>query len=129
MKGFCRRTCQQARMDDYEIGYKRPPREHRFQPGKSGNPKGRPRKAKVPISSDDAEIMRRLDAQLITVGGRERTWREAEIHRLWELALKADNGAIVLLDKLRDQRPSPKRGGVRFVPISDLMSGIYHEEK
>jgi hypothetical protein len=27
---------------DYEVGYGRPPKETRFQPGKSGNPRGRP---------------------------------------------------------------------------------------
>ncbi len=30
--------------DDYEIGYKRPPKHSRFKPGQSGNPRGRPRK-------------------------------------------------------------------------------------
>src|ERR1700722_7852192 len=28
---------------DYEVGYGRPPRKTRFQPGKSGNPRGRPK--------------------------------------------------------------------------------------
>jgi len=28
---------------DYEVGYGRPPKETRFQPGKSGNPRGRPK--------------------------------------------------------------------------------------
>lgn len=28
---------------NYEVGYKRPPREHQFKPGQSGNPKGRPK--------------------------------------------------------------------------------------
>ena len=29
---------------EYSVGYKKPPRHTRFQPGKSGNPKGRPKK-------------------------------------------------------------------------------------
>jgi hypothetical protein len=31
---------------DYEVGYGKPPRGSRFKPGKSGNPKGRPRGSK-----------------------------------------------------------------------------------
>jgi hypothetical protein len=31
--------------DIYAVGYKRPPREHRFPKGKTGNPKGRPKTA------------------------------------------------------------------------------------
>ncbi|WP_428515363.1 DUF5681 domain-containing protein [Roseovarius sp.] len=31
---------------DYEVGYAKPPANTRFQPGKSGNPKGRPKGAK-----------------------------------------------------------------------------------
>lgn len=31
---------------DYEVGYAKPPKDTRFQPGRSGNPKGRPKGAK-----------------------------------------------------------------------------------
>lgn len=31
-------------LKNYEVGYGRPPREHQFKPGQSGNPKGRPKK-------------------------------------------------------------------------------------
>lgn len=32
---------------DYEVGYKRPPKEHQFKSGISGNPKGRPKPSKT----------------------------------------------------------------------------------
>ncbi len=31
---------------DYEVGYKKPPKHARFQPGQSGNPRGRPKGTK-----------------------------------------------------------------------------------
>lgn len=34
------------RKDDYEVGFKRPPKRFQFQPGNNANPKGRPRGAK-----------------------------------------------------------------------------------
>jgi hypothetical protein len=35
---------QESAAGDYEVGYQKPPREHQFKPGQSGNPSGRPRK-------------------------------------------------------------------------------------
>ena len=35
-----------TRKNAYTVGYARPPAEHRFQPGQSGNPRGRPPKAR-----------------------------------------------------------------------------------
>lgn len=36
-------TAGEASGDGYEVGYGRPPKHSRFQPGQSGNPRGRPK--------------------------------------------------------------------------------------
>ena len=35
-----------------EVGYKKPPKHAQFQPGKSGNPKGRPKRAESPTGHE-----------------------------------------------------------------------------
>jgi len=44
--------------DDNAVGYGRPPKESRFQPGTSGNPKGRPKRNKTLRDSMFEELMR-----------------------------------------------------------------------
>lgn len=46
----------------YEAGYGRPPARTRFEPGKSGNPRGRPRKAPT-----FAKVLEREAARLVKV--------------------------------------------------------------
>lgn len=40
-------TKLKKRKANYDIGYGKPPKEHQFKPGQSGNPKGRPKKPKT----------------------------------------------------------------------------------
>jgi len=81
---------------DDEVGYGKPPKEHRFKKGTSGNPRGRPSRTK----NMDSLINLELD-QAITLkeGGREIRLpkRQAIVKRLVNNALKGDPRAIQYL--------------------------------
>lgn len=57
----------------YEVGYRKPPRQHQFKPGRSGNPEGRRRKRKRAPPSDLSESICHalLKEQRAQVNGRE----------------------------------------------------------
>ena len=98
--------------DEEVVGYCKPPRKHRWKPGQSGNPNGRPRKPPDPLSIDDAEIIRRVDAEEITVNGQVMTRREAEIRRVFALAVAKNRKARRLFERLARSIPASREGGV-----------------
>jgi len=61
--------------DDYEVGYGRPPRKHQFQPGQSGNRRGRPKGArglKTDLKAElEAQMSIRINGQPVS-GTRQR---------------------------------------------------------
>ena len=82
---------------DYKVGYKRPPAAHRFQPGESGNPAGRP-KGRRNLRSLVREV---ANTEIeVTSGARKRkmTMAEAIVHSQFKAALQGNTraGAIVL---------------------------------
>jgi Family of unknown function (DUF5681) len=80
----------------YRVGYGRPPREHRFQPGQSGNRKGRPKGAK-----NTATLLREILDRKIEVRtgstARKISVREAMLTRFAESALKGDTKSAAFL--------------------------------
>ena len=85
---------EQAKGGDGRVGYCRPPLEHQFKPGRSGNPKGRPKHAESLRT-----IARRRFAQKIPMreGGKVHrvSTLEAGMARLVEKALQGDLRAMV----------------------------------
>ncbi|MBN8630059.1 MAG: hypothetical protein J0L76_04295 [Rhodobacterales bacterium] len=78
---------------DQPVGYASPPVQHRFTRGKSGNPRGRPRK------QDDlwTHLTRVLDRKVKLQGSDDQMpIREALIRRLRDLALAGDRRALDL---------------------------------
>src|ERR1700739_3472167 len=87
---------------DYEVGYGKPPRHTRFEPGRSGNPRGRP-----PGAKNMKTLLSKALNELVMVtepGGRRKvSKREAIVTQLVNRSAKADYKAIQIpLGMLRD---------------------------
>src|SRR3954453_781285 len=89
-------TFQARDGDDYETGYGKPPKQHQFQPGQSGNRIGRPKGAKntVTLVRDilDQKIEVRIGSTL-----RKMSLRKAMLTRFAEAALKGDTKSAAFL--------------------------------
>lgn len=85
---------------DSDVGYGRPPRQHQFKPGQSGNQKGRPKGSK----SEDQMLEELLSRKIATREGdrlRKITLREVIYHGIAEEAVKKRNlkAAAFLFDR------------------------------
>jgi hypothetical protein len=81
---------------NYEIGYGKPPKQHQFRSGRSGNPQGRPTGTK-----NTATLAREILDEKIEVrsgaGVRKITRREAILTRFAEFALEGDTKSAAFL--------------------------------
>jgi hypothetical protein len=82
-----------ARGKRADVGYGRPPPEHQFKPGQSGNPRGRPKKYPTLLELFADELNRK---RTIVEGGQERRVQTDKIlvKRTIDLALKGDMKAL-----------------------------------
>ncbi|QGN56134.1 DUF5681 domain-containing protein [Novosphingobium sp. Gsoil 351] len=78
---------------DYDVGYKKPPFESRFKPGRSGNPKGRPRGAKG-LKTMVRETLTQKVAVRTAAGDKRMSRMEAVLHKTVELAMKGNQRAL-----------------------------------
>jgi hypothetical protein len=107
-------------MRSYKVGYAKPPEDRRFQPGRSGNPKGRPKSE----TNADAIIARELNKEIMIYldGARSTvTRREAIVLQLLRKAIQGDVRALTIaLRELRKIEPKP--------PVPDYVIEFYEEE-
>jgi len=101
---------QRSHPGDYPIGYSRPPRANQFQPGQSGNPRGRPKGSRSVAAVLGAVLHRKVT---VTENGRTRRVTTLEVmqRRLTNDAARGDPRATKLLldlhDRYRDPAESP----------------------
>jgi Family of unknown function (DUF5681) len=90
-----------SKPSDYTIGYGRPPQHTRFQPGRSGNPKGRPKDTKNLSTLFTEELARTIT---LTENGKRKKMskRQALAKQLVNKALGNDpKAAALVLDQIR----------------------------
>ncbi|ODS03463.1 hypothetical protein AUC71_09630 [Methyloceanibacter marginalis] len=91
----------ETKKSDGTVGYGRPPKEHQFKPGQSGNPKGRPKGSK-----NEATIWREVMSKQIPIREGDKARKvsvlEAMILKHVERALGDDiKAAIFVLNRIR----------------------------
>jgi uncharacterized protein DUF5681 len=82
-----------AKGKDYEVGYGKPPSQHRFQKGQSGNPRGR-RSAKL----NEAELVAKVRDELITLTINGKTRRITA----FEAAIRKTHMTVLAKGNVRD---------------------------
>ena len=103
--------------DDYKVGRGKPPKEHQFKPGQSGNPKGRPKGAR----GFKTDLEEALDARIsVTKNGKsvKISAQQALIARLMEKALKGDIRALAEIINLTVKHiPDEPEENMREAPL------------
>lgn len=118
-------------LDNYEVGWGKPPIATRFKKGQSGNPKGRPRGTKN-LQTDLMEELR----ETIVVREGDRTVRmskqRAMIKTVMNKSLKGDPRAIITLIRMMTRFAEPIGGSTEIdatlsVDEKELWQGLIDE--
>ncbi len=95
--------------DDYEIGYKKPPKSGQFKKGKSGNPKGRPKQDRKERTFWEVFRSALNRPVAVKIEGRDysATIQEALIMTLTSSALNGNHQALKIAVQLMDKMSPP----------------------
>jgi hypothetical protein len=114
--------------DPYEVGYGRPPKDKQFKPGKSGNPKGRP---KAPPKFEDLLAKEANKPITVTIDGQKKTLTQAEvvIKALVQKAMKGDLAAakLVIIGLQTYPHPAESEGALTLHDLQLLKELLLEE--
>ena len=114
---------------DYEVGYGKPPKNRQFKPGQSGNPRGKPKRAKTPQQALEAELSKTVR---IREGNTVRrvTRLQAIMMRLVAQAASGDHKAMKLVfDQRNRPEPPPARKKLEDYGTSEGFVWTEEDEK
>lgn len=111
-----------------KVGYCSPPEHGKIKPGERRNPAGRRGKGKKTKTANevpsDAEILARIDSEMIEYNGRNMTRREVEIRLHSARSMKGTASSGKYLEGIRQKSKAAEQksaGGVLLVPgISEV---------
>ena len=120
------RQNQDAKSETYDIGYRKPPKATRFKPGKSGNPRGRPRGAKSLKNLIDHELSQKVVIR--DEGGRHTVAkREVVAKQVVQKAVKGQDKAIGTVMRVDDERDAAAKAAAA-VQAGALSPEVMDEE-
>jgi hypothetical protein len=121
----------EGQQEEYAVGYGRPPKDTRFKPGSSGNPRGRPKGARGLKTDLKAELSKKVT---VNDGGKKRTMTKQQvfINQLTTQAAKGDLRAISkIIDLIRDavglDDENIKNNAQLSIPDQKLLKGFVSE--
>jgi hypothetical protein len=108
---------------DYDVGYRKPPKHTRFQPGRSANPAGR--KKGVANFRTDLQQTLELPVQLSEAGKTKRvSTQQAALSRLKQKALAGDPRALDAALKMASARDDEADGSLAAAPLDAVDQAI-----
>lgn len=118
---------QTASDDPNKVMRGKPPREHQFKPGQSGNPAGRPKGTKQIDALIEEELDRRIE---VTLSGRRTrlSKRQIMVRQIVDKALKGDHKAIATCMALHSQQKAKSPSDKTAEKIPDEIDTIIEKE-